>query len=737
MNPSTRTVPAPPVTPGQLIQARTRRSIWPVRLLGAGVAAIAVNAFTADLTLATPEQQQLVNIAQQWAAPAAVVLLLVGAGWWLLEWSNGESSSAAIVRVTAAAAAGLHLTASQVRLTNVRWRRGPRRRLRRGPRILLTATITYPTGVIVSDQSSDLAAALAPFTAGFGAPTARWQPHRDSFHVATPPPAAPQIQDTYTTVGTLAKVAQYLLGELVVDQQRTEVDDNTGAVIRFVATYPHTTRDTAESFRLRLKYLLDAKAPCPTGYWMVQLDPSTNTLTVSPSQPLPTAAALPLTDISGRNRDRLAVGVGAGDTTAWWEPAVHPHMLLVGPTGSGKTILINSLIEQAAARGWLIDLFDPKELSYRGFMPGALRDVGLPDWPGIHRVATSESEMEEGIDELYEELRSRYCQLKVFGVTEQQLQPRIAIIDEAGELVERLNAWHTSEEKYTHLVEAAIAAGRNPDSVAKPKGTRNPLLLKVWSLLRLGRQAKIYVVTGTQRPDVTFIPGEARANLTARVAMGKQDGAALDMVFNTRLIQQRVHETVVDPMTGEKTLRRIRGRATADLGDGPVSVQTFWTPDPSKLITGELSAADQALVRRQATWVAASAAGWDGTGDELRTIPIPVSLHKPELVGRKTEMVTRALDFDLGKPADTAVVEPPPADSRPARTLAAGDTARLEIDGHDLAVEIVEVEDEPTYLEEPGEVHELQVTYRITEGPHAGDLGVTTLADDERIMIDA
>ena len=65
------------------------------------------------------------------------------------------------------------------------------------------------------------------------------------------------------------------------------------------------------------------------------------------------------------------------------------------------------------------------------------------------------------------------------------------------------------------------------------------MLLKLWSLLRLGRQAKIFVITATQRPDVNFIPGEARSNLVARVAMGKQDGPALDMVFNTRMIQQR------------------------------------------------------------------------------------------------------------------------------------------------------------------------------------------------------
>ena len=49
--------------------------------------------------------------------------------------------------------------------------------------------------------------------------------------------------------------------------------------------------------------------------------------------------------------------------------------------------------------------------------------------------------------------------------------PGLAIIDEAGEMVERLNAFHTSEAKYLALIEKAIAEGRNPDDVVKPKGT--------------------------------------------------------------------------------------------------------------------------------------------------------------------------------------------------------------------------------------------------------------------------
>jgi hypothetical protein len=417
------------------------------------------------------------------------------------------------------------------------------------------------------------------------------------------------VEERHSTVGTMTRTLEHILGGLIVDQDQTNVSDS-GEVDQFVATYPQTTRDLAESFRQRLKVILDAKTPCPTGYWMVKLDPASSRITVQPSQPMPRLAELPLIPLTPADRMRIPVGVAAGGQIIHWEPASSPHMLLVGPTGSGKTIFINSMIDLVAARGWRIDLLDPKELSYRGYIPESLKAKGLPPWPGINRVATSELDMEGAIDDLYEELRERYYQLKIFGVTEQQLQPRLAIIDEAGEMVERLNAFHTSEAKYLALVEKAIAEGRNPDDVAKPKGTRNPVLLKLWSLLRLGRQAKIFVITATQRPDVTFIPGEARSNLVARVAMGKQDGPALDMVFNTRMIQQRIHETVTDPDTGEKLITRIRGRATIDIGGGPISVQTFWTPDPALVITGELDQDGVDLVARQYAYVCDSAARW-------------------------------------------------------------------------------------------------------------------------------
>jgi hypothetical protein len=202
------------------------------------------------------------------------------------------------------------------------------------------------------------------------------------------------------------------------------------------------------------------------------------------------------------------------------------------------------------------------------------------------------------------------------------------------------------------------------------------------------------------------------------------------MVFNTRMIQQRIHETVTDPDTGEKLITRIRGRATIDIGGGPVSVQTFWTPDPALVITGELDQDGVDLVARQYTYVCESAAHWIQVDSPWPGIDAPAPV---DIVDRKKQVVATALAADLAKPVEVVNRRAQPEQGQPAKSLTPGDLAVLEIDGEQLSVEITDVEDDPTYLGEEGELRELQITYRIADGHgRSGELGVTTLVEDEK-----
>ena len=330
--------------------------------------------------------------------------------------------------------------------------------------------------------------------------------------------------------------------------------------------------------------------------------------------------------------------------------------------------------------------------------------------------------MEQVIEDAYQEMRSRYEAVKTFSVREQDLQPLLLIIDEAGELVERLTEYHTGEEKYQDMMKAAVARGDDPDAVVKPKGTRNPVLRKIWSILRLGRQCRVYVVIATQRPDVSFIPGEARSNLIARVGLGKLDPAALEMVFSTRAIQQRVYDVSFDSTTGQRRRDRVEGRATVDLGSGPQTIQGYWVPDPAKAITEELNASDLQLVDDLLDFVVTNRRRWKDA-PTLPILDLPLAVDAPgitaDLEDEDTE-VPAAMGTATGTTVRASMLKPM-------------SLAELEVDGRRTTVVITEIEPDP-YSDSENE--ELQVTYEIFDNdPRAGQIGVTTLGAREDVLI--
>ena len=130
-----------------------------------------------------------------------------------------------------------------------------------------------------------------------------------------------------------------------------------------------------------------------------------------------------------------------------------------------------------------------------------------------------------------------------------------------------------------------------------------------------------------------------------------------------------------------------------------------------------------------------SAARWNQVNPTWSGLDAPAPV---DIVDRKKKLVATALAADLAKPVEVVNRRPQPEQGQPAKTLTAGDVAILEIDGEQLSVEITDVEDDPTYLGEEGELRELQITYRIADGhTRSGELGVTTLVEDEKVLIDA
>ena len=647
-----------------------------------------------------------------------ILILILGYGWRLLRRKQRQTKAT----VMATCAGVLQVPAARLSLRRARWApwgRGLKR-----------ATLKYRSAEVVSDYSDALGAALAPHV--LTPVTVKWLPRKTRFQITPRPIPVLRLEDKHPELGKLAAQLTLMIGSLVVDQRKSKVAAD-GSVQQLVGRYANTTRDVGDGFRQRVQAVLDSRAPSPTGYWNVRWDPATSTVTVSPSHPLPQRADFPLEMPDESEQMHIPLGVGDGGAEVFWDPETFPHLLCVGPTGTGKTIFLNNLIVACAMRGWSIVLVDPKELSFRGFDPVALAKRGWQAWAGVEVVATSEAEMERGIDLFYQTMRDRYAALKHFEVREADLPPMLLIIDEAGELVERLGEYHTSEEKLQDLTAQAEAEGRDPSKVTKPKGTKNPELRKIWSGLRLGRQGRTFVVTATQRPDVSYIPGEARSNLTTRVGLGHLDGAALEMVFNTRAIQQRVFEYELDPRTGQRRKTRVRGRATVDVGKGPQTIQTFWVPDPAKVITGELAVDDAQLITALQELVSQSADRWS------KQTEVPKSSS-----GQRAAAI-QAVEAELEATADSQDEADSPAGADltegmqlvPGNRLQVGQIALLEVDCVKTLVEIQEIEgDQDYYVNDDGSVQQLVISYEVVGGPNVGGSGMTWIPCDEEVYVE-
>lgn len=217
------------------------------------------------------------------------------------------------------------------------------------------------------------------------------------------------------------------------------------------------------------------------------------------------------------------------------------------------------------------------------------------------------------------------------------------------------------------------------------------------------------------------------------MGLGHLDGAALEMVFNTRAIQQRVFEYELDPRTGQRRKTRVRGRATVDVGKGPQTIQTFWVPDPAKVITGELTADDAQLITALQELVSQSADRWSGQTEVLKSSS-----------GQRAAAI-QAVEAELEATADSQDEADSPADADltegmqlvPGNRLQVGQIALLEVDCVKTLVEIQEIEgDQDYYVNDDGSVQQLVISYEVVDGPNVGGSGMTWIPCDEEVYVE-
>lgn len=458
----------------------------------------------------------------------------------------------------------------------------------------LTATEAPPSGV---DPVPASTAVLAPLVASWFDPGAKL--------------SLVQVTDPDPQAGAVSSEPQDG-GEVDSDQIAARVSEFTVEFVYNLKVSTPYRRGAIES----------AVADVLGGSWEATWRMPSRTVTFKRCPGLPTRVFPPLeipavtraTIRAQYKKASIPFGVDAYGNVLSWNFKDSPHMLICGPTATGKTSLLMTIAIQCAARGINLVFLDPK----------AFDSPGLRSWPNFSLV--SEGTDDDGMVShtaalrfIADTMRDRYSQVKINPNRANDFDPIVVIADEFANLVMELAKF------YARFKNSKVDKGRPPTEE------------DVGTILRTARAVGIHMVLGLQRPDTMFIAGEARDNTALRVSMGRlRSKDAAIMMFN-------------DPVAGTRVQPGIKGRGTVQMPDNSIrEIQVFYTPTPpatdeqraalsdeERSVLDALSAVDSFWPRRV---VDSALRGYDPEDAEepmsfsmIRDSPIVLAADRPDL----------------------------------------------------------------------------------------------------------
>lgn len=353
--------------------------------------------------------------------------------------------------------------------------------------------------------------------------------------------AREQSEETAAVPAAFAR-AERTVRELLGPTAKVEAEWSGEELQGLVVSHEAGVRVAVAGQRARIERTLSTMLP---GRWRAnwELESDRVRFAIRPTMPI-RVPSRPY-KVTRENLYELRLGVDEdGDLVVWrLRPGGQPHLLVVGATGAGKTVLIMGVVAQAALRGWRVRIVDPKRVEFKGMRP----------WPNVEIVATAIEDMVAVIHQTYLEMEERYRQIEEEDASEDDFEPMLLVLDEYRMLVAKITHWYNRIKK----------PGQKMPS-------KCPLLEELALLAAMGRTAGIHLVLGTQRPDAEFLTGEFRDNFRGRISLGPLSPEGAKMMWAA------THIGVAIP-------RKVAGRGTAPNSDDvPVEVQTYWTPDPRR-----------------------------------------------------------------------------------------------------------------------------------------------------------
>lgn len=296
-------------------------------------------------------------------------------------------------------------------------------------------------------------------------------------------------------------IAKELLGENADVDITGPEDDPKEIVIR----HNHGTNMSFGARRLRVERVLNTRVP---GSWQSHWDLVGDVVTFKRKEPLPDLVIPPeehLPEITTHEQYanwKVVYGKTENDQDVFWHPREQAHMLVVGPTGSGKTVLLHRVVQAAAQAGWRIHVVDGKRIEF----------IGFRNWPNVELIGAKVEHQVRMIVGAHKLMEERYSLIESGQVRVSDLEPLMLVLDEVATLRKRIDRWWLS---------------------VRPKGApaKAPVQELLADMVRLGRTAKIHLVMGLQRPDVEFLDGEMRDNFGARAALGRMSPQGAMMMW--------------------------------------------------------------------------------------------------------------------------------------------------------------------------------------------------------------
>lgn len=208
----------------------------------------------------------------------------------------------------------------------------------------------------------------------------------------------------------------------------------------------------------------------------------------------------------------------------YWQYDEHPHLLVSGGTGGGKTIVLMSLIYGLVKVGF-VDICDPKQSDF----------VGLRDVPVFHgRVFWEKDEMLQCLKDNVEFMNARYKAMTNHPeysagkrYSSYGMKPKFIVFDEWAAFMASLDSDYRAMQEVTDYL--------------------TQIILK-------GRQAGVFMILALQRPDGEFIKTALRDNFMKRLSVGHLEDTGYMMMYGDANRNKEFKK--IDKINGKKVYGR-------------------------------------------------------------------------------------------------------------------------------------------------------------------------------------